>query len=143
MSNISRWNLVFGFSAIVFSASGGFFLATEQSRHFVQNAVGDSSWWFILSSSAHGHTNLFGMLHVLMALTFPYSRFGSRIQAYQTYGLGAGTFAMSFLMVIRSLSKPVIDFDLLGILIGLFLSCSLLSLITQIVGLLKIKPGRP
>lgn len=141
MSIVGRWNLIFGFSAILFSACGGFFLATEQSRHFAENAVGDPSWWFALSSSAHGHTCLFGILHVLLGLTFAYSSLGSRFRLLQSICLGSGTFAMSALMIIRSLSKPAIDFDTLGVFIGLFLSLAILSLLIHVYSLLPLKRG--
>ena len=73
MPRIATGNMLIGFIFIFLSASAGLFLSTEHVRAHVNGGAELTSWWIQLSSSAHGHTNLFGMLHVLLGLTMPYS----------------------------------------------------------------------
>jgi hypothetical protein len=141
VSNIARWNLIIGFSIIICAASGGFFLATEQARSFAENSAAKSAWWFTVASSAHGHTNLFAMLHILLGLTLSYSKVSPKGKALQTLGLGLGTLAMSLLMLIRSLKPPEAGYDILGYVIGALLSASLISILSHVIGLLPTKRG--
>ncbi len=139
MSKIARWNMIIGFTVLVFAASGGFFLATEQVQSFAEGSAAKSAWWFTVATSAHGHTNLFAMIHILFGLTLPYSKAVPRVKFLQSIGLGLGTFTMSFLMLARSLKPPEPGRDYLGLLIGMMLSCSLLALISHVMGLLPTK----
>lgn len=139
MSSIARWNIIVGFSAIVFAAAGGFFLANEQAISFAQNSTSNTTWWYAVAASAHGHTNLFGILHVLFGLTLGMSYASPNLKKMQFIGLSLGTVAMSFLMVARSLSHPSTSFDFLGYLIGFMLSSTLISLSTHVMYLLPRK----
>jgi hypothetical protein len=139
MSAIARWNIIVGFSAIVFAASGGLFLANEQTATFIQNSAPNSTWWYAVASSAHGHTNLFGFLHILFGLTLGLSYASSKLKKIQFIGLALGTTAMSLLMLLRSLTQPNSGFDLVGYFIGFMLSSALISLATHIMYLLPRK----
>ena len=136
MPKIAILNMIIGFSAIFVSACGGFFLGTEVADTFIHEPENVGSWFLTLASSAHGHTNLFGYLHILVGLTMPYSFLkSSRLQIFQTACIGSGTFAMSFLMFYRSLGEPESSYSVLGILIGICLSLSLVGIFQQIYGL--------
>jgi len=141
VSKIARWNMIIGFAVLVFAASGGFFLATEQTESFAAGSAAKSTWWFAVATSAHGHTNLFGMIHILLGLTMAYSKAGPRVKLLQSIGVGLGTFTMSFLMLVRSLRPPESGRDFLGYLIGIMLSASLLALTSHVMGLLPTKRG--
>lgn len=136
MPRIGLLNMVVGFIFIFLSASAGFFLATEHTRIHIRDNTELLSWWVQLSASAHGHTNLFGMLHILFGLTFPYSVLNLKTKVIQSIGLLLGSFAMSILMFIRALSKPNLEYDALGIVTGVFLSAALISIVLQIFGLM-------
>ena len=127
--------MLIGFSLIFFAAAGGPFLAFDATDSFIHDPSIMSSWLFTLLSSAHGHTNLFGMLHVLFALSMPYSRLSLVFKKIQTLGFGLGSFAMSALMIIRANMGPVAGYDFLGICTGLCLSASLAAIALHCYGL--------
>lgn len=120
--------MLIGFAAIFLAACAGTFLAFDATEAFIHDKSILSSWTFTLLSSAHAHTNLFGMIHILFGLTLPYAQISKKIQILQTYGLSAGTFAMSVLMFIRAFEQPFLGYDILGICMGISLSAFLLSL---------------
>ena len=70
MPRIGLLNMVVGFIFIFLSASAGFFLLQSIRVFIIRDNTELLSWWVQLSASAHGHTNLFGMLHILFGLTF-------------------------------------------------------------------------
>lgn len=135
MPRIAIGNMLIGFIFVFMSASAGFFLSTEHTRAHIEGGQMLNSWWLQLSSSAHGHTNLFGILHVILGLTIPYSFQGKGIRVCQTIGLFMGGFAMSFLMFLRAQGSPSLEYDAIGILIGVCLSAALVSIGIQIAGL--------
>lgn len=135
MPRIAIGNMFIGFVFIFLSASAGFFLSTEHTRAHVEGGEMLNSWWLQLSSSAHGHTNLFGVLHVILGLTMPYSFKAKWIRIVQTSGLFLGGIAMSFLMFLRAQSAPTLEYDFVGILIGVCLSASLVAIGLQLAGL--------
>lgn len=91
----------------------------------------------MLKKSSHAHTNSFGILHTLFGLTQPYSTLSLKTKAWQTCGLLAGSFTMSFLLFTRSLSLlDQASYDALGWVIGAFLSATLLALASHSFGLL-------
>ena len=135
MPRLSVLNMLIGFSLIFFAAAGGPFLAFDATDAFIHDPTIISSWLFTLLSSAHGHTNLFGMLHVLFALSMPYSTLSPRVKKLQTVGFGLGSFGMSVLMVIRANMGPVAGYDLLGLFTGVCLSAALAAIGVHCYGL--------
>jgi hypothetical protein len=140
MSQLNLWNIFFGFLVIFIASCAGVFLADEATKSYLYNQTLQSSWQQLILQSAHGHTNSFGMLHILLGLTFPYSKLSLKIKTLQTIGLGAGTFAMSILMFLKSRGEPVVGYDVLGLVIGVCLSLTFISLLVHCCGIaLKLR----
>jgi hypothetical protein len=135
MSKISLVNMLLGFVFIFLSASAGFFLSEEFTRAHVMGGTDLNSWWLQLSASAHGHTNLFGIVHIMLGLTFPYSFKNTKIKVIQTIGMTLGSIAMSFLLYYRAGQTPSLEYDLIGILIGVGLTGTLVAIGLQILGI--------
>ena len=136
MTKLGLTHILVGFWLIFIASCGGFFLADHRLESFLRGRPDELlSWWMVLQSSAHGHTNLFGMLHILSGLTLPYSSLNPPLKALQFISLLAGSLAMSALLVARSFHMPTHLADPLGVLIGLLLSCSLISIVLHISGL--------
>ncbi len=131
MSRLSIFNMAIGFLLLFFSACAGAFVSFDMTNAFLRDPTLLDSWQLTLLKSSHGHTNLFGMIHVLFGLTLPYSRLPESVKKYQTLGLCAGSFAMGPLMMIKAYSGPQDSFDPLGLLIGVCLSAALLVLGTH------------
>lgn len=136
MAKIGILNMLIGFSLIFFAASAGSFVANDITYKFIREQNLLDSWLSLMLKSAHGHTNLFGMLHICFGLTLPYSKSKYLVKIYQTIGLGLGSFAMSGLMVLRGLIVPNEGFDYLGVVIGICLSAALVAIAAHVVGLL-------
>ena len=136
MPRIALLNFVIGFSVLFVAAAGGAFIANDLTDAFLRDPQLINSWNAILSRSAHGHTNLFGLLHICFGLTIPYSIFSPKIATAQTAALFAGTFAMGPLMIIRSTMPPSDGVDVMAILIGIFLSSALIMIFSHACGLL-------
>ena len=136
MEKISLWNLIIGFLVIFFAACAGPFLALDATKSFIHDPGHLQSWTFTLMASAHGHTNLFGILHCLFGLSFPYSAVSKKHKYLQTIGLSCGTFSMSVLMVFRASGSPVEGFDVPGLLTGVLLSFALLAIGSHCLGLM-------
>ena len=64
---------------------------------------------------------MFGMLHIFMGLTMPYSLLSQRVKAFQTGMLSCGLIAMGPIMIIRSNIKPTLDLGLVELLLGSFM----------------------
>lgn len=139
MPRIALWNIFFGFLVICLGAAAGALVAADLTRSFVDNldtATSISrSWELTIQSSAHGHTNLFGIIHIVTGLTMPYARLGSRAKIAVTLGLTFGVFAMGPLMIWRSTIQPTMNYDLSGILIGACLVGALTAMAIQTAGL--------
>lgn len=135
MPRICLFNILFGFILIFLSSSAGIFLSFDQTRAHLSDEMELLSWWMQLSASAHGHTNLFGMLHVLLGLTMPYAHQGFRLSVAKTVGLGLGSISMSLLMYFKALGQPTLEYDFLGVLIGICLSLALASIALHMLGL--------
>lgn len=136
MPRVALLNLVIGFTVLFVAAAGGAFVANDLSEAFLRDHELLNSWNAVLQRSAHGHTNLFGMLHICFGLTIPYSIFSDRIKKLQTWGLAAGTFAMGPLMIVRSSLPPTEGLDVMSVVIGIFLSAALAMLFSHSCGLL-------
>ncbi len=128
MSRSSLFNLALGFLILFFAACAGAFVSFDMTNAFLRDPALLDSWQLTLLRSAHGHTNLFGMLHVLLGLTLAYSRLSDKWKLYQTFGLMAGSFAMGPLMMIKAYTGPQDSFDTIGICIGVCLSGALLAI---------------
>ena len=135
MSRVSIYNFIFGFSAIFFAAVFGAFLAFDATDTLTRAPLEMLRWENTLARSAHGHTNLFGLLHIAFGLTFPFSVFSNKSKVLQSIFLGCGTFAMGPLMILRSRLGLPIGTDFLGGIIGLCLSLALVAILMQIIGL--------
>ncbi len=135
MPRLGILNMMLGFMTLLFAAAGGAFVSFDMTQAFLKDPVQLESWQMTLLASAHGHANLFGLLHVALGLTLPYSLLESRWKILQTAGLFAGVVAMGPLMMIRAFQGPSDSFDALGLTIGAFLSASLLTLASHAAAL--------
>ena len=136
MPRLGLVNMALGFLVLFFAACGGAFVAFDMTEAYLRNTEQLHSWQNVLLSSAHGHTNLFGMLHILFGLTLPYSPLPSRWKVAQTLGLFAGVIAMGPLMMVRSAWGPSESLEGIGLVIGIFLSAALLTLASHASALL-------
>jgi hypothetical protein len=126
--------MIIGFSLIFIAASGGAFIALDTNYRFLEgNPV--PAWREVLQTSSHGHTSLFGMIHILLGLTLPYSKLHLRLKIFQTIGIGAGSLALGPMMLIRASSGPSSEFQVSGLMIGLMLSLALASICIHVYGL--------
>lgn len=135
MPRIGIVNILIGFFAILLASCGGFFLATEADKAFLMDKQLLNSWQYTLLKSAHGHLNLFGMLHILVGLSIPYSQLSKSYLVVQTCALCMGTLTMAVLLLSRAFSGIPEGQDLLGIFIGINLTAALGSLILHCYGL--------
>ena len=72
--------MAFGFFVIVLAACLGTFLVRQVEVYEETRQELLSSWGYLLLKSSHGHTNLFGILHILFGLSLPYSYFSIKIK---------------------------------------------------------------
>ncbi len=135
MPRLAQFNLTFGFFILFLAAAAGAFIADDMTTGYLKDRALLETWTLLLSKSAHGHTNLFGLIHIAFGLTMSQSVFSSRIKLLQTVGLVLGTTAMAVLMLVRARLGPTEDFDVVGILIGALLSCALAALASHAAGL--------
>ncbi len=139
MPRIALWNLFFGFALICFAAASGAILANDLSNAFMdahetgRNLTRD--WTLTLQSSAHGHTNLFGMIHIALGLTMPHARQSHRLRIGITGGLTLGALAMGPFMIWRSFLPPARHLEFNGIVIGICLCFALAALAAHTAGL--------
>lgn len=136
MPRLGILNMALGFLVLFLAACAGAFVSFDMTEAFLKDASQLHTWQATLLSSAHGHTNLFGLLHIAFGLTLPYSPLASRWKALQTFGLFCGVFAMGPLMMIRSAWGPSESLEGIGLVIGLFLSLALLTLASHSAALL-------
>lgn len=137
MPRLALLNFLIGFIVIFLAAALGTFVATDMTRLFVHDPAALHSWNLTLTQSAHGHANMFGMLHILFGLTMSYSVMSMRIKTFQTAGFAAGTLAMSVGMMVRANQMPHEGFDLTGLVLGLMFSATFAALAVHVIGLLK------
>ena len=136
MPRIAILNMAIGFLILFFAASAGSFVAFDLTEAFLKNKSLLGEWEATLLQSAHGHSNMFGMLHILFGLTLAYSPLASRWLRLQTVGLLLGSLAMGPGMMARAYGGPAESLDLLGCLIGAGLSASFVMLFTHSFALL-------
>lgn len=132
----SRTNFVAGFAVVLLGALGGAFVANDLTHALQHDAAGINSWPALLQRSAHGHFNLFGMLHILLGLTLPYSKLSRRLAPWLTLGLALGTVAIGPGMVVRSMVDPSGPYEGgLTLTIGAMLVAACVALGTHLLGL--------
>lgn len=135
MRQIARLNMCVGFAVITIAAAAGSFIAHDMTESFLRDKTYLESWQMTLLQSAHGHTNLFGLLHIAYGLTCAYSLSSLKRKKLESLGLFCGTFAMAVLMLLRSYGGPTEKLDALEILTGVLLSCALVALASHSFGL--------
>ncbi len=135
MSRLSILNMAIGFIVIFFAACAGAFVSFDMTQAFLKDPSLLHSWQTTLLASAHGHSNLFGLLHIGLGLTFPYSPLPLKFKAWQTAGLFAGVVAMGPLMMVRASYGASDSLEGIGLVIGAFLSLSLLTLASHAAAL--------
>jgi hypothetical protein len=128
-------NMTIGFALIFLAAALGPFVATEITSGYLRDKALLETWRLLLQKSSHGHTNLFGMLHVAFGLTLPYSALSGRLKKLQTVGLVLGSCAMGPVLLVRAALGPVDGIDLTEIVAGAFLSCALAAIALHAYGL--------
>lgn len=134
MSRIALLNMAWGFLLIFMAACGGAFVALNATDQFMAGAVAPQ-WQSMLQASSHGHTSLFGIIHILLGLTLGYSKATPRENIVKSVGLFAGSFAMGPLLLIRAALGPTLSTEVNGILIGVGLSGALAAILFHAVGL--------
>jgi len=137
MPSLAIFNMAVGFIIIFLAASAGAFLSLDVTDAYLYDRDTMFTWQAVVQRSAHGHSNLFGMLHILFALTMPYSPWNLRIKFWQTTGFLAGSIAMGPVMLWRAAVGPTEGLDLVGIILGVLLSLTLLAIASHIAGLMK------
>ena len=135
MPRLAIFNMMFGFLILSLAAAAGAFIATDISDGFLRDPAILDSWLLLLQRSAHGHTNLFGILHVVLGLTMPYSVLSPRSKLWQTIGLGLGSAAMGPGLMVRAYLGPAEGVDFTSAALGLMLSAALLALASHAFGL--------
>jgi hypothetical protein len=135
MSRLALLNMFIGFVVLSLVAAAGSFLATEITEGYLHDPGALESWRLLISKSAHGHTNLFSIIHILFGLTLPYSGLSTRSKLAQTVGLGLGTLAMGPVMLLRAYIGPTSKLDSVEVCLGIMLSAALLALATHAAGL--------
>jgi hypothetical protein len=136
MPRLNILNMAIGFTVLFFAACAGAFVSFDMTEAFLKDASLLHSWRATLEASAHGHTNLFAMLHILLGLTLSYSPLSQRMKALQTAGLFAGVIAMGPLMMIRASYGPSASLEGMGLMIGVLLSLALVTLATHAAALI-------
>lgn len=135
MPRLAIVNMLIGFAVLFLAAAAGSFIATSLTEAFLHDKALLDTWSTLLQRSAHGHSNLFGLIHICYGLTLPYSMLSRRIKLWQTVGLGLGTIAMGPLMMWRASAGPSEAVDLTSALIGACLSAALIALAAHALGL--------
>jgi hypothetical protein len=135
MARLGLLNMLIGFVVLTCAAAAGAFVATETTTAILKDPEMLNAWGAILRRSAHGHANLFGMLHIAFGLTLPYSRWQTKTKALQTAGLFAGTAAMGIGLLLRAAWGATEAIDPIEIGVGVCLSAALLALASHAAGL--------
>ena len=135
MPRIALLNIIWGFLVLVIAAFMGVFNSFDLTDAFLKGSEVVPQWEQVVFSSSHGHTGFFGILHILVGLTMPYSTLNLRFKKAQTFGLFAGCIAMGPLMTLRAKWGPESSFSPLGMAIGACLSLAMMALIIHTIGL--------
>ncbi len=131
MPRLGILNFVIGFGVIFLAACAGSFIAFDMTEGFLSDPKILTSWQLALLKSSHGHSNLFGILHILYGLTLVYSPIPPKYKVLQTVGFTLGTLAMGPGMMARAYGGPSESLDVIGAMIGIGLSGAFLALISH------------
>ena len=134
MSRIGLLNMAWGFLLIFMAACGGAFVAINATDQFMAGTMAPQ-WQSMLQASSHGHTSLFGVIHILLGLTLNYSDATLRQNIIKSAALFAGSFAMGPRLLIRAALGPTLSTEVNGILIGVGLSGALAAILLHSIGL--------
>ncbi|WP_141731110.1 hypothetical protein [Oligoflexus tunisiensis] len=135
MSRLSILNMALGFLVLFFAACAGAFVSFDMTQAFLHDIKQLGTWEMTLLQSSHGHSNLFGVLHIVLGLTLPYSPLPLRWKQVQTICMFGGVLAMGPGMIMRALAGPSESFDALGLSIGVGLSMALACIGTHTAAL--------
>lgn len=135
MPRLGLANMLIGFALISLAAMGGAFVANDATLALAQDPGLLNTWGYILRKSSHGHTNLFGTLHVLFGLTIPYSKLNLAAKKAQTMGLLCGSLAMSIGMILRAQLSTAANENFLDYAVAAGLALALAALAAHVVGL--------
>lgn len=135
MPRLALLNMLIGFSVLALAAMAGAFIATDITQGYLRDKVVLESWALLLQKSAHGHTNLFALVHVCFGLTMPYSALPMRVKGWQTVGLALGTLGMAVGMTVRSFLGPTDGVDVAELAVGGMLSAALVAIASHAFGL--------
>lgn len=135
MPQLAIVNMFIGFLVIFISASAGSFIAFDLTEAFVKNQEFLLSWELILKRSAHGHFNLFGLIHIVFGLTLSYSKLPNKVKKLQTLALGMGTLAMGPGLLLRAHQGPSLELDVLAVVVGTCACFALLAIVSHAFGL--------
>lgn len=135
MPRLALFNMTFGFAVLFLAAAAGAFIADDMTTGYLRDKAILETWELLLTKSAHGHTNLFALLHITFGLTMAHSVWPFRVKQAQTIGFVLGTVAMAILMPVRGRLGPTDGFDAVGLAIGALLACSLAALASHAAGL--------
>lgn len=128
--------MAWGFFYVGLSSMMGVFNSFDLTDAFVKDPNLRFGWEATLMNSAHGHSSLFGFLHIFFGLTIPYSPLDGKIKQLQTAGFALGCLGMGPLMIARGILGPAPSFSWLGIAIGACLSGCLVAILSHSFGLL-------
>lgn len=142
MQRIGILNMFLGFMLIFLAASAGAFVAMDATHRFL-DGVPVATWRDMLQASAHGHTSLFGIIHISFGITLPYSILSQRLKKIQTVGIFCGAMAMGPMMMIRAALGPTPTYEWNGLLIGGLLTLALFAIAGHAYGLLGKILSRP
>lgn len=134
MSRLGITNMLIGFTLIFLAASGGVFIAIDTTQRFLEGQT-QARWIELLQTASHGHTSLFGLIHIAMGVTLPYSLLKERWKLVQTALFFCGSMAMGPVMLYRASYGPSSSFEWNGILMGTLLSASLVAIVMHMAGL--------
>jgi hypothetical protein len=135
MSRVGLFNMGFGFFVIFLSASAGTFLSYALTEEILREGLATTRWSSLLQRSAHGHFNLFGMIHILFGLSLVYSPLSPHWHWKQTIALVLGTLAMGPGLYLHSLNPPQHQISMFNILLGILVGAALVALLSHAVAL--------
>ena len=135
MPRIGLFNMTLGFLLIFLAASGGAFVAVNATHRFLEGEIA-ARWGEVLQASSHGHTSLFGLIHILFGLTLPYSMLSQKTKVLQTVGIAFGALAMGPMMLVRSAFGPSSSYEGVGVVLGVMLSVALGAICIHVYGLM-------
>jgi hypothetical protein len=134
MPKLALYNIAFGFAFICIAAAAGAFVSTALTEQFLAG-IQHKDWLLTLKTSAHGHSNMFGMIHILFGLTLPYSKMSLKTKKLQTVGIALGSLAVSAGLLVIGIRGPVPGIHIVEVLNGALLSCALLGLLVHVYGI--------